>query len=59
MDAKTETKTAATELSPDAIIQLGLGFWASKALLSAVDLDLFTALPPDRSTARRFGNGSG
>jgi O-methyltransferase domain/Dimerisation domain len=29
---------------PDAIMQLGLAFWGSKALLSAVELDLFTAL---------------
>ena len=31
-------------LNPDAILQLGLGFWASKALLSGVELGLFTAL---------------
>jgi cyclopropane fatty-acyl-phospholipid synthase-like methyltransferase len=30
--------------SPDAIMQLGLAFWGSKALLSAVELGLFTAL---------------
>jgi hypothetical protein len=30
--------------TPDKIMQLGLGFWASKALLSAVELGLFTAL---------------
>jgi precorrin-6B methylase 2 len=30
--------------TPDAILQLGLGFWGSKALLSAVELGLFTAL---------------
>ena len=29
---------------PDAIMQLGLGFWASKTLLSAVELGLFTTL---------------
>src|SRR5215472_14041891 len=29
---------------PDTIMQLGLGFWGSKALLSAVELDLFTTL---------------
>ena len=29
---------------PDAIMQLGLAFWGSKALLSAVELDLFTTL---------------
>ena len=30
--------------SPDHILQLGMGFWASKTLLSAVELDLFTVL---------------
>lgn len=32
------------EPTPDAILQLGLGFWGSKALLSAVELGLFTEL---------------
>ncbi|MDH4187015.1 MAG: hypothetical protein OEV08_08455, partial [Nitrospira sp.] len=31
-------------LSPDSIMQLGLGFWASKTLLSAIELGLFTEL---------------
>ncbi|MGE0759990.1 MAG: methyltransferase, partial [Pirellulaceae bacterium] len=31
-------------VSPDAIMQLGLGFWGSKTLLSAVELGLFTEL---------------
>jgi hypothetical protein len=31
-------------LSPERIVQLGLGFWASKTLLSAVELGLFTEL---------------
>ncbi|MEJ7628670.1 MAG: methyltransferase [Nocardioidaceae bacterium] len=30
--------------TPDAIVQLGLSFWGSKALLSAVELGLFTTL---------------
>ena len=34
----------ATQLSPDAIMQLGLGFWGSKVLLSAVELGVFSAL---------------
>jgi hypothetical protein len=33
-----------TVLSPYPIMQLGLGFWSSKVLLSAVELGLFTAL---------------
>src|SRR4051812_23234377 len=32
------------EIRPDPIIQLGLAFWGSKTLLSAVELGVFTAL---------------
>ena len=32
------------ELHPDHILQVGLGFWASKTLLSAVEMELFTEL---------------
>ena len=31
-------------LSPASIIQLGVGFWGPKTLLSAVELGVFTAL---------------
>lgn len=45
--------------SPEAIMRLGLGFWASKTLLSAIELGLFTALaegPLDASVLmRRLG----
>ena len=34
------------EPSPRAILELGLGFWASKTLLSAVELGVFTTLAP-------------
>jgi hypothetical protein len=34
----------AAEVTPDAIMQLGMGFWGSKALLSAVELGLFSEL---------------
>jgi ubiquinone/menaquinone biosynthesis C-methylase UbiE len=33
-----------TEISPAHILQVGMGFWASKALLSAVELGVFTEL---------------
>jgi hypothetical protein len=36
--------TAVTEVTPDAILQLGLAFWGSKTLLSAVELGVFTEL---------------
>lgn len=32
------------EITPDKILQLGLGFWGSKTLLSAVELGVFTEL---------------
>ena len=34
-------------LAPDRILQLGTAFWGSKALLSAVELGLFTELAKD------------
>jgi hypothetical protein len=43
------------ELTPDAIMKLGLGFWGSKTLLSAVELGVFTELakgPQDLESLR-------
>jgi O-methyltransferase domain/Dimerisation domain len=34
----------ATSLQPDRILQVGTGFWASKTLLSAVEMEVFTEL---------------
>jgi hypothetical protein len=47
----------AQEVTPDAIMQLGFGYWGSKTLLSAVELGLFTELAKaplalDEATAR-------
>jgi hypothetical protein len=42
-----------SEPQPDHILQVGLGFWASKTLLSAVEMELFTELakhPEDLET---------
>jgi SAM-dependent methyltransferase len=42
-------------VTPDEILRLGMGFWASKALLSAVELRVFTVLaqsPADFQTLR-------
>jgi hypothetical protein len=36
--------TQRREPSPDRLLQLGMGFWASKTLLSAVELEVFTHL---------------
>ncbi|MGH7260318.1 MAG: methyltransferase [Nitrospiraceae bacterium] len=35
---------ATRQLTPDRIMQLGIGFWGSKTLLSAIELGLFTEL---------------
>ena len=32
------------DVTPDAIMQLGFGYWGSKTLLTAVELGLFTEL---------------
>ena len=38
----------AQEVTPDAIMQLGFGYWGSKTLLSAVEMGLFTELAKSR-----------
>jgi len=43
---------AAGEVTPDSILQLGMGFWGSKALLSAVELGVFTTLADGPRTAK-------
>ena len=44
-----------TAVAPDTIMQVGLGFWASKTLLSAVELGLFTELALGPMTAEAVG----
>jgi hypothetical protein len=46
----TQTGTAAP-VNPERILQIGLGFWASKTLLSAVELEIFTQLAEKPATA--------
>ena len=38
------------QITPDTIMQLGLGFWASKTFLSAIELGLFTELAKGPAT---------
>src|SRR5712691_12299529 len=38
------------QVDPSRIMQVGMGFWASKTLLSAVELELFTKLGSDGMT---------
>ncbi len=40
-----------THLDPEQIMHVGMGFWPSKTLLSAVELELFTELGHDSMTA--------
>ena len=45
--------------TPDRIMQLGLGFWGSKALLSAVEFGLFTELARGPSDVERLSERLG
>ena len=43
------------QLDPSQIMQVGMGFWASKTLLSAVELELFTQLDGESLTGEEIG----
>jgi 2-polyprenyl-3-methyl-5-hydroxy-6-metoxy-1,4-benzoquinol methylase len=45
-----------TQRDPGRLIQIGMGFWPAKTLLSAVELDLFTVLGDKALTARQLQN---
>jgi hypothetical protein len=50
------TRKPQSHLTPDAIMQLGLGFWGSRAFLSAIELGLFTEIargPLDEKAIRK------
>jgi len=53
------TPAAAMEVSPEKIMQLGFGFWGAKAVLSAVEVGVFTELAREplqgETLARRLG----
>ena len=61
MSAKKKTKRPAKKitkkpLSPEGIMQLGMGFWASRTFLSAIELGVFTELangPRDLSALQK------
>ena len=42
------------QVDPSHIMQVGMGFWASKTLLSAVELELFTKLGSDGMTGKQI-----
>src|SRR3954471_18257595 len=43
------------ELDPSHIMQVGMGFWPSKTVLSAVELELFTQLGSEAMTGEEIG----
>ncbi|MFM0340540.1 methyltransferase [Paraburkholderia fungorum] len=45
--------------SPDRLLQLGMGFWPAKTLLSAVELELFTHLSNGPQDARQLAEALG
>ncbi len=47
----TTTSAMNETVSPEHIMQVGLGFWASKTLLSAVEMGMFTELAKRPGTA--------
>jgi len=47
------------QVDPSHIMQVGMGFWASKTLLSAVELELFTSLGSDAMTGAEIGEALG
>src|SRR4051812_47732043 len=51
LDTGTPTAATASPPDPSAIMQVGMGFWPSKTLLSAVELRLFTLLAASPLTA--------
>src|SRR3981081_3770157 len=52
-------KMSRSELDPSHIMQVGAGFWASKTLLSAVEMGLFTILDVEPLTAAQVGERLG
>jgi predicted O-methyltransferase YrrM len=46
-------------VDPSHIMQVGMGFWGSKTLLSAVELELFTKLGRDGMTGTQIAEGLG
>ncbi len=47
------------ELDPSHIMQVGMGFWPSKTVLSAVELELFTQLGDEAMTGEEIGERLG
>jgi len=51
--------TSSSPVTPEHILQVGLGFWASKTLLSAIEMELFTEVAKHPGTAHDVGGRLG
>jgi SAM-dependent methyltransferase len=58
MEAR-DTRMSQAELDPSHILQVGMGFWPSKTVLSAVELELFTHLGAESMTGAEIGERLG
>jgi hypothetical protein len=54
-----DTRMSQAELDPSHIMQVGMGFWPSKTVLSAVELELFTQLGAEAMTGEEIGDRVG
>lgn len=54
MSASTVPRDGLEVPDPSLIMQVGMGFWSSKTLLSAVELELFTRLGDESMTAEQI-----
>ncbi len=55
----TVSDEALSQLNPGRIVEVGMGFWAAKTLLSAVKLEVFTALGQESLTGEELGSRLG
>ncbi len=51
--------TTPADLNPSHLLQIGMGFWASKALLTAVELDVFSAIGAESITGAELATRLG
>src|SRR6266487_3521089 len=54
MQATRNGERMSQQVDPSHIMQVGMGFWASKTVLSAVELKLFTKLGSDGMTGSQI-----
>jgi len=54
MDTRKETPAHTHSLNPEHILQIGMGFWASKTVLAAVNFRLFTLLAQKPHSAQEI-----